>query len=136
MEHALADRKAFRLARAASVLLPPGQASARAPFVPRWIRARQPIGSARVMLETCTMDNTDVMSDMVRKSERGRGKRVTVAVAAAVLVAALVGVVAVGFRGRHISRNAAAMVTPVAASGNVAAKHAAPAAPPSAAPAP
>ena len=43
---------------------------------------------------------------------RGRGKRVEVMIAALVLVAALIVVVFVAFRGRQISRSAAAMAEP------------------------
>jgi flagellar basal body-associated protein FliL len=55
------------------------------------------------------------MSEMVRNTKIGRGRRVAILVAAVVLVAVLIGVVVAGFRGRHISQNAAAMTTPVAA---------------------
>jgi hypothetical protein len=60
------------------------------------------------------------MSDMVRKSKMGRGRRVAIMVAAAMLVAVIVAVVVVGFRGRNISQNAAAMTTPIPASTKVA----------------
>jgi hypothetical protein len=69
------------------------------------------------------MDESRVMSEMVRKAEVGRGKRVAILVVAAVLVAVLVGVVVVGFRGRHISQNAAAMTRAVPTSGNVGKPH-------------
>ena len=55
------------------------------------------------------------MSEMVRHTKIGRGRRVAILVAAVVLVAVLIGVVVTGFRGGHVSQNAAAMTTPVGA---------------------
>jgi len=43
----------------------------------------------------------------------GNGKRTTIIAIAVLVVAALVAVLVMGFRGRHIGRNAAAMATPV-----------------------
>ena len=56
------------------------------------------------------------MSEGERLGEIGNGKRVAVIVAAVFVVAALVTVIVAGFRGRHISRNAAAMTEPVTTS--------------------
>lgn len=43
----------------------------------------------------------------------GNGKRTTIIAIAVLVVAALIAVLVMGFRGRHIGRNAAAMATPV-----------------------
>jgi hypothetical protein len=53
------------------------------------------------------MSQRNPMSDAIPHA--GRGKRVAVLVAIAILVVALVGVVTNGFRGRQIKRNADAM---------------------------
>jgi flagellar basal body-associated protein FliL len=65
------------------------------------------------------MENDRAMDDMVKKLNTGRGRRVTIMVLAVLAVAVLIGVVVAGFRGRHISQNAAAMTTPVPASVNL-----------------
>lgn len=62
-----------------------------------------------------SMDKDPAMDVMVKRSEIGRGKRVVITVAVALVVAGLIGVVAAGFRGRHIPQNAAAMTTPAPA---------------------
>jgi hypothetical protein len=64
------------------------------------------------------MENDRAMDEIVRRLKIGRGKRVAIMVAGIVVVAALLGVVVVGFRGGHISRDSAAMTTPVPASTN------------------
>ncbi|HEX3696140.1 MAG TPA: hypothetical protein VH374_12220 [Polyangia bacterium] len=48
----------------------------------------------------------------MRSFEKGRGTWIVVALLAVALVAILIGVVASGFRGRHVSRNAAALTEP------------------------
>jgi hypothetical protein len=58
------------------------------------------------------MDKDPAMDVMVRRTEIGRGRRMAIMVAVVLVVAALIGVVAAGFRGRHIPQNAAAMTTP------------------------
>jgi hypothetical protein len=55
------------------------------------------------------------MDLMVKRTEIGRGRRVVIMVAVVLGVAALIAVVAAGFRGRHIPQNSAAMTTPAAA---------------------
>jgi serine acetyltransferase len=65
------------------------------------------------------MENDQSMDQMVKKVKIGRGRRVAIAAVAVIVVALLLGVVVVGFRGRHILRNSAAMTTPVPASTNV-----------------
>jgi hypothetical protein len=60
------------------------------------------------------------MMEMVRRTKIGRGRRVAITVAAAMLVALLIGMVVVGFHGRNIWQNAAAMTTPVPAAAKVA----------------
>ena len=64
------------------------------------------------------MGNDRAMDEMVRKLKIGRGRRLAIMVAAVIVVAVLLGVVVVGFRGRRISQNSAAMTTPVPASTN------------------
>jgi hypothetical protein len=65
------------------------------------------------------MDKDPAMDEMVSKVKIGRRRRVAIMVVAVIVVALLLGVVVIGFRGRHISRNSAAMTTPVPASTNV-----------------
>lgn len=60
------------------------------------------------------MNDSRVMSKSQRLDEMGNGKRTAIILAAVLVLAALVGVLAFAFRGRHIRRNSAAMVTPVA----------------------
>lgn len=60
------------------------------------------------------MDKDPEMRVMVKGIKIGRGKRVALIVIAALAVAVLFTVVVVGFRGRNIPQNAAAMTTPVA----------------------
>jgi hypothetical protein len=62
------------------------------------------------------MEKERAMDESVRRLKIGRGRRVAIMVAAVIVVGVLLGVVVVGFRGRHISRNSAAMTTPVPAS--------------------
>jgi len=57
---------------------------------------------------------------MVRRTEIGRGKRVVIMVAVLLVMVALIGVVAAGFRGRRIPQNAAAMTTPAPATAKAA----------------
>ena len=60
------------------------------------------------------MDEDRGISAIVRSTKLGRGKRVLIMLAGLIVVAALIGEVVAGFRGRHISRNAAALTTPAA----------------------
>jgi hypothetical protein len=62
-----------------------------------------------------SMDKDPAIDVMVKKTEIGRGRRVVIMVAVVLVVAGLIGVVAAGFRGRHIPQNAAAMTTPAPA---------------------
>jgi len=62
------------------------------------------------------MDKDPAMDEIVSKVKSGRGRRVAVAALAVILVALLLGVVVVGFRGRHILQDSAAMTTAVPAS--------------------
>jgi hypothetical protein len=62
-----------------------------------------------------SMDKDPAIDVMVKKTEIGRGRRVVIMVAVVLVVAGLIGVVASGFRGRHIPQNAAAMTTPAPA---------------------
>jgi len=61
------------------------------------------------------MQKDSAMDVMVKRTETGRGKRVAFTVAVVLVVATLIAVVAIGFRGRHIPQNAAAMTTPAPA---------------------
>jgi hypothetical protein len=66
------------------------------------------------------MDPKDlVMDKMVSRVKIGRGRRVVIAAVVVIAVALLLGVVVFGFRGRQISRNSAAMTTPVSTSADV-----------------
>jgi flagellar basal body-associated protein FliL len=61
------------------------------------------------------MHKDPAMEMMVKRTEIGRGRRLAIMVAVVLVAAALIGVVAAGFRGRHISQDAAAMTTPAPA---------------------
>jgi hypothetical protein len=52
------------------------------------------------------------MENLERNSETDRPKRITILVVALLGVAVVVGVVAKGFRGRHIAQDAAALAQP------------------------
>jgi hypothetical protein len=65
------------------------------------------------------MESDQAMNEMVRKVKIGRGRRVAITAVAILVVALLLGVVVVGFRGRHILRNSAAMTTPVPVSAKI-----------------
>ncbi len=52
------------------------------------------------------MDGDPTLSEVVKKTEVGRTRRVVFLLATVLAVAALTGVVIAGFHGRHISRNA------------------------------
>ena len=58
------------------------------------------------------MNNDPTLIEAVKKTEVGRTKRVLFVLATLLVVAALTGVVVAGFRGRHISRNTAALTAP------------------------
>lgn len=62
------------------------------------------------------MDKDPGMDNMVSKIKIGRGRRLAIAAVVVIAVALLLGVVVVGFRGRDILRNSAAMTTPAPAS--------------------
>ena len=74
--------------------------------------ASSPAASAQSMHWFESMDKNPAMDVMIKRTEIGRGTRVAIMVAVVLAVAALIGVVAAGFRGRHIPQNAAAMTTP------------------------
>ena len=58
------------------------------------------------------MDNDPSLSEVLKKTKVGRTRRWVFLLATVVALAALTGVVVAGFRGRHISRNAAALTAP------------------------
>ena len=53
------------------------------------------------------------MTEGQKLGEMGNGKRTMIILVAVLVVFGLIGVLVIGFHGRHIRRNAAAMVTPV-----------------------
>jgi len=59
------------------------------------------------------VNDSRAMSKGQKLDEMGNGKRTLIIVAAVLVFSALIGVLMIGFRGRHIRRNAAAMATPV-----------------------
>ncbi len=59
------------------------------------------------------MNDSRVMSEGQKLGEMGNGKRTLIVLVAVLVVSALIGVLIIGFHGRHIRRNAAAMATPV-----------------------
>jgi hypothetical protein len=61
------------------------------------------------------MDKDPSLNVLLKRTERGRGKRVAILVVVVLATVVLIGVVAAGFRGRHIPQNAAAMTTAVPA---------------------
>jgi uncharacterized membrane protein affecting hemolysin expression len=61
------------------------------------------------------MDKDRALGEILKRTERGRGRRVAIMVCAVIVFAVMIGVVVVGFRGRHISQNSAAMTKSVAA---------------------
>jgi hypothetical protein len=62
-----------------------------------------------------TLRTSDVERELRKITKVGRGKRDLTLVAALVGVAALIAVVAFGFRGSHVARSADAMTAPVPA---------------------
>ncbi len=60
-----------------------------------------------------SMNDSRTMSKGQKLGEMGNGKRAAIILIAVLAISALVAVLAVGFRGRHIRRNAAAMTAPV-----------------------
>jgi hypothetical protein len=64
------------------------------------------------MLRFEFMNKDLAMEVMVKRTEIGRGRRLAIMVAVVLAAAALIGVVAAGFRGSHIPQDAAAMTTP------------------------
>ena len=61
------------------------------------------------------MDKDPSMEVLVKRTETGRGRRVVILVAVVLAAVALIGVVAAGFRGKHIPQNAAALTMPAPA---------------------
>lgn len=59
------------------------------------------------------MNDARAMSESQKLGEMGNGKRTGIIVIAVLVIAALIGYLVVGFRGRHIARNAAALSAPV-----------------------
>lgn len=53
------------------------------------------------------------MSEGQKLGEMGNGKRAMIILVAVLVVSALIGMLIIGFHGRHVRRNAAAMATPV-----------------------
>jgi len=53
------------------------------------------------------------MSEGQKLGEMGNGKRTIIIVVAVLVISGLIGVLIMGFRGRHIGRSSAAMTTPV-----------------------
>ena len=60
------------------------------------------------------MDKDPSIDVIVKRTEIGRGKRVVIMVAVMLVTGALIAVVAAGFRGRHVPRDAAAIAAPSA----------------------
>jgi hypothetical protein len=54
-----------------------------------------------------------IEEDLKKVAKVGRGKRDLILIAALVGAAGLIGVVAIGFRGSHVSRSADAMTAPI-----------------------
>ena len=67
-----------------------------------------------------SMDKDPAMDVMIKRTEIGRGRRVAILVAVVLVLAAMIAVVAAGFRGRHIPQNAAALTTPAPATAKAA----------------
>lgn len=72
-------------------------------------RVAFPTGDAHIR----PMNDSRKMSEGQKLGEMGNGKRTAIIVLAVLAISALVAVLVVGFRGRHIKRNAAAMTAPV-----------------------
>lgn len=53
------------------------------------------------------------MTEGQRIGEMGNGKRTAIVATAVVVVGALIAILSVGFHGRHIARNAAALTAPL-----------------------
>jgi len=62
-----------------------------------------------------SMDKNPSIDVIVKRTEIGRGRRVAILVAVVFAAVGLIGVVAAGFRGKHVPQNAAAMTTPAPA---------------------
>ncbi len=58
------------------------------------------------------MNKDDPMRVIVRGTKTGRARRVLLALSALLVLAALIGIVAAAFRGRHVSSNAASLAKP------------------------
>jgi hypothetical protein len=59
------------------------------------------------------MNDSQTMTEAQRLGEMGGGKRAAIILAMVVVLTALITLLVVGFHGRHIARNAAALTTPV-----------------------
>ena len=59
------------------------------------------------------MNDSPVMSEGQKLGEMGNGKRTAIISVAVIVVGGLIAFLTVGFHGRHIARNAAAMTEPV-----------------------
>jgi hypothetical protein len=66
--------------------------------------ARPSSASAQSMQRFVPMDKDPSVDVIVKRTEIGRGKRVAILVAVVFATVGLIGVVAAGFRGRHIPR--------------------------------
>lgn len=65
------------------------------------------------------MDKDNSMKVIVKGTKVGRARRVLLALSALFVLAALIGIVAAAFRGRHVPKDAAALTKP----GSPSAKH-------------
>jgi hypothetical protein len=59
------------------------------------------------------MNDSRTMTEGQKIGEMGNGKRTAIIATAVVVVGALITILAVGFHGRHISRNAEALTAPL-----------------------
>jgi len=59
------------------------------------------------------MNDSRVMSEGQKLGEMGNARRTIIILVAVLVISGLIGVLIMGFRGRHIRRSSAAMATPV-----------------------
>jgi hypothetical protein len=59
------------------------------------------------------MNDSRSMSEGQKIGEMGNGKRTAIISVAVVVVGALIGLLAVGFHGKHVAQSAAAMTEPM-----------------------
>ncbi len=64
-------------------------------------------------MDDTSASKNSIEADLKKVSKVGRGKRDLILIAALVGVAGVIGVVAIGFRGNHVSRSADAMTAPI-----------------------